>query len=131
MEEGIEKYKTIKLIIQPLIENAIYYGMEYMDGDGEIHIRAYSKEEDLFIEVEDNGLGMPQEQVEHLLTDHTRIRSKGSGIGIRNVHQRIQLYFGEKYGLEITSEPDEGTMVRIHLPKTEESIIEKSKEEAR
>ena len=131
VEEGIEKYKTIKLIIQPLIENAIYYGMEYMDGDGEIHIRAYSKEEDLFIEVEDNGLGMPQEQVEHLLTDHTRIRSKGSGIGIRNVHQRIQLYFGEKYGLEITSEPDEGTMVRIHLPKTEESIIEKSKEEAR
>ena len=65
------------------------------------------------------------------MTEHTIIRSKGSGIGIRNVHQRIQLYFGEKYGLEITSEPDEGTMVRIHLPKTEESIIEKSKEEAR
>lgn len=127
IEEGIEKYKTIKLIIQPLIENAIYYGMEYMDGDGEIHVRAYTRNEDLYIEVEDNGLGMQKEQVESLLTDDTRIRSKGSGIGIRNVHQRIQLYFGKKYGLEIASEPDEGTIVRIHLPKTE-SVEEKSKE---
>lgn len=128
IEEGIEKYKTIKLIIQPLIENAIYYGMEYMDGDGEIYVRAYTKEKDLFIEVEDNGLGMQKEQVESLLTDGTRIRSKGSGIGIRNVHQRIQLYFGTEYGLEILSEPDEGTMVRIHLPKTE-NMEEKKKEE--
>lgn len=124
IEEGIEKYKTIKLIIQPLIENAIYYGMEYMDGEGEIHIRAYTREKDLFIEVEDNGLGMPEEQVEQLLTDDTRIRSKGSGIGLRNVHQRIQLYFGTNYGLEIFSEPDEGTMVRIHLPRTEEVSAE-------
>lgn len=128
IEEGIEKYKTIKLIIQPLIENVIYYGMEYMDGDGEIYVRAYTKEEDLFIEVEDNGLGMQKAQVESLLTDGTRIRSKGSGIGIRNVHQRIQLYFGTEYGLEILSEPDEGTMVRIHLPKTE-NVEEKKKEE--
>ena len=128
IEEGIEKYKTIKLIIQPLIENAIYYGMEYMDGDGEIYVRAYTKEEDLFIEVEDNGLGMQKAQVESLLTDGTRIRSKGSGIGIRNVHQRIQLYFGTESGLEILSEPDEGTMVRIHLPKTE-NVEEKKKEE--
>lgn len=124
VEEGIEKYKTIKLIIQPLIENAIYYGMEYMDGDGEIYIRAYTKGEDLFVEVEDNGPGMPSEQVEHLLTDGTRSRSKGSGIGIKNVHQRIQLYFGREYGLKIVSEPDEGTMVQIHLPKTEEVAAE-------
>ena len=128
IEEGIEKYKTIKLIIQPLIENAIYYGMEYMDGDGEIYVRAYTKDSDLFIEVEDNGLGMQKEQVENILTDGTRIRSKGSGIGIRNVHQRIQLYFGTEYGLEILSEPDEGTTVRIHLPKTE-NVEEKKKEE--
>lgn len=128
IEEGIEKYKTIRLIIQPLIENAIYYGMEYMDGDGEIYVRAYTKDSDLFIEVEDNGLGMQKEQVENILTDGTRIRSKGSGIGIRNVHQRIQLYFGTEYGLEILSEPDEGTTVRIHLPKTE-NVEEKKKEE--
>ncbi len=125
MEEGIEKYKPIKLIIQPMIENAIYYGMEYMDGDGEIHIRAYTKEDDLYIEVEDNGLGMPREQVENLFKDNGKSRSRGSGIGIRNVQQRIQLYFGTDYGLEILSEPDEGTMARIHLPRTEEVEIER------
>ena len=124
VEEGIEKYKTIKLIIQPLIENAIYYGMEYMDGEGEIYIRAYTRGNDLFMEVQDNGPGMPREQVEKLLLENTETRSKGSGIGLRNVHQRIQLYFGWDYGLEIVSEPDEGTTVRIHLPKTEQTASE-------
>lgn len=120
VESDIEQYKTIKLVIQPLIENAIYYGMEYMDGEGEIHIRAYTRDQDLYLEVEDNGPGMPEEQVEHLLTGGEKARKKGSGIGLKNVNQRIQLYFGTQYGLEIESEPDEGTVVRIHIPKTTE-----------
>lgn len=120
VEPDIEQYKTIKLVIQPLIENAIYYGMEYMDGEGEIHIRAYTREQDLYLEVEDNGPGMPEEQVEHLLTGGEKARQKGSGIGLKNVNKRIQLYFGTQYGLEIESEPDEGTVVRIHIPKTTE-----------
>ena len=120
VEPDIEQYKTIKLVIQPLIENAIYYGMEFMDGEGEIHIRAYTRDQDLYLEVEDNGPGMPEEQVEHLLTGGEKARQKGSGIGLKNVNQRIQLYFGTQYGLEIESEPDEGTVVRIHIPKTTE-----------
>ena len=120
VEPDIEQYKTIKLVIQPLIENAIYYGMEYMDGEGEIHIRAYTRDQDLYLEVEDNGPGMPEDQVEHLLTGGEKARQKGSGIGLKNVNQRIQLYFGTQYGLEIESEPDEGTVVRIHIPKTME-----------
>lgn len=124
IEEDIEKYKTIKLILQPLIENAIYYGMEYMDGDGEIYIRAYTRDEELYFEVEDNGPGMREEQVAGLLTEEPKMRSKGSGIGLRNVHQRIQLYFGETYGLQIESEPDEGTIIRIHLPKNADMVSE-------
>ena len=120
VEPDIEQYKTIKLVIQPLIENAIYYGMEYMDGEGEIYIRAYTRDQDLYLEVEDNGPGMPEDQVEHLLTGGEKARQKGSGIGLKNVNQRIQLYFGTQYGLEIESEPDEGTVVRIHIPKTTE-----------
>ena len=108
---------TIKLIIQPLIENAIYHGVEFMDGDGEITIKGYVKENDIYIDVTDNGLGMPEETVKYLLTDDTRIHKKGSGIGLSNVHQRIQLYFGKRYGLEIESELDEGTTVHIHLPQ--------------
>ena len=64
----------------------------------------------------DNGIGIPDEICKTLLTDHSRIRSKGSGIGLRNVHERIQLYYGSSYGLTILSEPDVGTTVRIHLP---------------
>lgn len=108
---------TIKLIVQPLVENAIYHGMEFMSGDGEIRINAYRHGNDLYIDIIDNGLGMPQEQADALLTEETtKVRGKGSGIGLKNVKERIQLYFGSEYGLAIYSEPDEGTTARIHLP---------------
>ncbi len=95
--------QTIKLIVQPLVENANYHGMEFMDGDGEIYIRAYRKDGDLYIDVVDNGLGMPQEQADALLTKDTgKVRGKGSGIGLKNVQERIQLYFGPDYGLSCT-----------------------------
>ncbi len=116
LDEKIESYLTIKLIIQPLLENAIYYGMEAMDGDGEILVQGYEHEGDIYIDVIDNGIGMPPETVEHLLTDGRYERKRGSGIGLKNVDQRIKLYFGQEYGLEIESEPDIGTRVRIHLP---------------
>ncbi len=117
IDENILEYSTIKLIIQPLIENAIYYGVDYMDGDGEIKINGYEKDGDIYIEVVDNGMGIPPEELETLLTGHKRARKRGSGIGVRNVDQRIKLYFGEEYGLHIDSELDEGTTVTIHLPK--------------
>lgn len=117
LDESLEKYVTIKLIIQPLLENAIYYGVEAMDGDGEIVVMAYEKEDDIYIDVIDNGIGMPPEQVEHLLTDGNYERKRGSGIGLKNVDQRIKLYFGNDYGLRIKSEPDVGTKITIHLPK--------------
>ncbi len=116
-EPGTLECATIKLIVQPLVENAIYHGMEFMSGDGEITIRSYFKDGDLYIDIADNGLGMPQEQADALLLEETsRKRGKGSGIGLKNVQERIQLYFGHEYGLAIYSEPDEGTTARIHLP---------------
>ena len=87
-----------------------------MDGEGEIHVKGYRKEDDIYIEVSDNGLGMPQDMVEQLLTDNNRVRKHGSGVGVINVHNRIRLRFGKPYGLEIESMPDEGTTIRIHLP---------------
>ena len=117
-EDGVESLYTIKLIIQPILENAIYHGMAYADGDGEIQIHAFREGEDVLIEVTDNGPGMPEELVEQLLSPNGPAVSgaKGSGIGFRNVHQRIQLTFGPDYGLTILSEPDSGTTVRIRLP---------------
>ena len=120
-EDGVEGLYTIKLIVQPILENAIYHGMAYADGDGEITVRARRDGEDVVIEVADNGPGMPEETVERLLDQSYAAApgTKGSGIGLRNVHQRIRLTFGEEYGLAIHSEPDAGTTVCIRLPVLE------------
>lgn len=117
IDPEINECCTIKLIVQPLLENAIYHGLEYMDGEGEIKVRGYLKKDEVYIDVTDNGLGMPEESLDLILTDEKREHKKGSGIGLSNVHQRIQLYFGKEYGLEIESVLDEGTTVHIHLPK--------------
>ena len=115
-EESILDLSCIKLIIQPLIENAIYHGMEFMYGDGEIVVKAYVTDEILYIDIIDNGLGMTEEAVNKLLTNENSSK-KGSGIGLKNVNERIKLYFGKDYGLDIFSEPDEGTTIRICMPK--------------
>ena len=128
-EPGIEKLYTIKLIVQPILENAIYHGMEYADGDGEIHIRAFREGENAVIEVEDNGPGMSDETVQQLLKPGRCSKAKDSGIGLRNVHQRIRLTFGAAYGLSIRSEPDNGTVVRICLPALEEEDAQKYRKE--
>ena len=131
IQDGVEKLYTIKLIVQPILENAIYHGMAYADGDGEITILARRDGDDVIIDVADNGPGMPGEVVERLLDpkEQGAAPSKGgSGIGFRNVHQRIRLTFGEPYGLTIHSEPDAGTTVRIRLPALTEPPGEKKEE---
>lgn len=115
--EEVMDLAALKLMLQPLVENAIYHGMEFMDGDGEILVEVRRDGDDLFFEIRDNGLGMTKEQVENLLSEKPHVSSKrGSGIGVKNVNERIRLYFGENYGLSIESEPDEGTKIRCHLP---------------
>ncbi|NBH73535.1 sensor histidine kinase [Clostridiaceae bacterium] len=116
-EPDVLALASLKLMLQPLVENAIYHGMEFMDGDGQIRVKACQKEGKLLFTVEDNGLGMTAEQVEGLLTEKIHASSRrGSGIGVKNVNERIRLYFGEEYGLSIWSEPDEGTVITICLP---------------
>ena len=123
--EEVLELASLKLMLQPMVENAIYHGMEFMDGDGEILIRVWREGDDLYLMVRDNGLGMTEEQVENLFKDTGHVPSRrGSGIGVRNVNERIRLYFGEAYGLKIQSEPDEGTDVIIHLPAVPYSEIQ-------
>lgn len=116
IEEDILDGCIVKLVLQPLLENAIYYGMEFMDGEGEIHVRGYRRDKDIYLEVEDNGLGMPEEEAAELLNGKERPHKHGSGVGLVNVHSRLKLRFGEAYGLIIRSCPDEGMMVQIHIP---------------
>lgn len=116
IDENILQCCTVKLVLQPLLENAIYYGVECMGGEGKIEVKGYRQGEDICLEVKDNGLGMQQELVEQILKEDNRIPKKGSGVGLINVHNRIRIRFGSLYGLKIESAPDEGTCIQIRLP---------------
>ncbi|WP_072524086.1 cache domain-containing sensor histidine kinase [Clostridium sp. Marseille-P3244] len=107
---------TVKLILQPLLENAINYGVEGMDDSGEIRVTGREEEGTVILSVADNGIGMSEEEVSLVLTDSNRIHKHGSGVGLINVNNRIQILFGKEYGLVVESEPDEGTTVSIRLP---------------
>lgn len=130
VEPELEKYCAVKLTLQPILENAINYGVDPMDDCGEIRIGVKKKGDMLILFVEDNGIGMSQEEVSLLLTDSNRIPKHGSGVGLINIHNRLQILFGKNYGILVESEPDEGTKVSIKIPAilyTEENrkILEK------
>ena len=119
IQEEILDYCTVKLILQPILENAIYYGVDALGDEGEIVVSGRKEGDDILMSVRDNGLGMPQEKVDQILSDEEheeRTHRHGSGVGLINVHKRIMLRFGPRYGLSIESEPDEGTEVTIRIP---------------
>lgn len=129
-DEQVMNLASLKLILQPLVENAIYHGMEFMDGDGEILVRAWQEDGALYMSVQDNGLGMTPEQVQSLLSEERHTHSqRGSGIGVKNVNERIRLYFGQDYGLKIQSEPDVGTQVTAKLPAVSYEEISRKEED--
>lgn len=103
-----------KLSLQPLVENAINYGLEQMIDTCMIKIHAYVENELLFIAVEDNGPGMEEQFVTQLLSGH--VKPKGSGLGLKNIEDRIKLLYGDAYGLKVESELNGGTKVTLMLP---------------
>ena len=123
-EPGVERCRTIKLILQPIVENCIYHGIKKKRGTGKITIRAYRREQNLIIEVSDDGCGMPKEICRKILSDEIESENiSGSGIGVKNVNERIQLRFGKKYGLSYSSEEGVGTTVTYVLPYNEGGSI--------
>lgn len=114
--EELHSYCIVKLVLQPILENAINYGINGMDDCGEIRVTGRMEDGNILLSVSDNGMGMSEEEVRLVLTDSTRIRKHGSGVGLVNVNNRIQILFGREYGVLIESEPDEGTTVSIRIP---------------
>ena len=121
VDEACLSYYCNKITLQPIIENAIYHGMDRMVDEGMIRIGIHQSEDKIIFTVEDNGVGMTEEQCEEVLKKE---RSDRAGIGIKNVNDRIKIYFGEEYGLTIKSELDEGTCVTIMMPKVTEGSYE-------
>ena len=105
--------QTVKLVLQPIVENAIVHGLaHFATCEGHVQIDVLVEGKFLVMRVRDNGLGMDRQLAESLLKQ----QSGSGGIGVTNVHERIRLTYGPNYGLEIESEPDEGTLVTIRQP---------------
>ncbi len=121
VEKSCLPYLCNKITLQPIIENAIYHGIDRMVDEGEIIIRIFEDGGDIVFSVSDNGVGMSQEQCRNILKSEP---GDQTGIGMKNVNDRIKIYFGEKYGMTIQSELDEGTCVSIRMPKVEENRYE-------
>jgi two-component system sensor histidine kinase YesM len=105
-----------KLILQPLIENAIYHGIKAKDGPGRIELTCERTESGARIRVTDDGLGMAEEQLNHLRAqlESNDVLSRDS-YGVLNVHERLRLFFRDRCRMEIDSAPDEGTRVTITI----------------
>ena len=113
VDESCLDYLCNKITLQPIIENAIYHGINGLVDEGEIVIRIESQGDDILATVEDNGVGMEKEQIDAIF----RRSDSKSGIGIKNVNDRLKIWFGEAYGITIESVPDEGTRVIVRMPK--------------
>ncbi len=113
----LEEYQILPLLLQPIVENAILHGLEETENNGQICIDVRAKEDEyLLIDIFDNGLGMTEEELLSL-TDSIQVRKKSTAsIGLYNINQRIKLFYGEAYGMEIKSHPNEGTLVSLTLP---------------
>lgn len=113
IDETILKYEILNLLLQPLVENAINHGLDHKEtaGDKRLLIRGVEDRDRLVFEVCDNGCGMPEDVLQDILTMKTK------GYGVQNVHHRVQLYYGNEYGLFYESKAGEGTRVRLIIPK--------------
>lgn len=119
IRENTRDIAVLKLFLQPLVENAVYHGLEPKTGSGTLYIGARLEESSLIVSVYDDGVGMPLEQLNKLclaLENTTLNHESNSHIGLLNVQHRIRLRHGAPYGLTIQSSPNEGTRVIVKLP---------------
>lgn len=124
IESGIYSYYILKMSLQPLVENALYHGIKKKRGKGKILIRGYYKEECLWFEVEDTGLGMKPEELQELLKSiEGTAYDEESGFGLKNVNERLRLNYGPESRLQIESEYQVGTKMYFKIPALQKDTI--------
>ncbi|KGP83112.1 MULTISPECIES: cache domain-containing sensor histidine kinase [unclassified Paenibacillus] len=121
IEDSLMDYRMPKMILQPLVENAIFHGLAELEEGGVITIRIQPKGSDITIEVRDNGVGMDHHMILNLREDKLEASTGTTGIGLHNVQRRIQLHFGKPYGIEVDSQIGKGTVFTILLPVISEN----------
>lgn len=119
VDPDITANQIIKLVLQPLTENAIYHGLKYKENKGLLIVRGYEKGEDVVLEIIDNGVGMDEETLAHIFEKH-KVNYRSNGVGVYNVQKRLTLYYGHEYGITYRSKKGEGTIATIVIPKSQE-----------
>ncbi|MCL5071255.1 MAG: sensor histidine kinase, partial [Actinobacteria bacterium] len=125
-DEDIMELYSVKLILQPIVENSIYHGLEKKLAGGRIVLTGEIIEGDVIIKIQDNGAGMAAKKlmlIRRSMVGDGTYEAETTNIGVKNVHERIKLYFGEQYGLDIYSSKDVGTMVVIKIPANKDNTI--------
>ncbi|WP_054742768.1 sensor histidine kinase [Cellulosilyticum ruminicola] len=125
LPEELGEYRLLKLILQPLVENALYHGVKQKRGMSEIYVTAFYAEEELLLKVSDTGRGMTQEELGKVKKRLAQgfLKDAEGGFGLANVNERIRLNYGKEYGLSIESTYGVGTQVTIHLPLADTHIV--------
>ncbi|MBI9101790.1 MAG: sensor histidine kinase [Spirochaetales bacterium] len=116
-------FTTLKITLQPLVENSIYHGIKEIDHEGFIKISGWEEGDSIILEVADNGRGMDENQLREMIEGieippEERSRFSKQGMGVSNIHARIRIYFGNEYGLTCKSSPENGTIIQVKIPKT-------------
>jgi len=115
VSEASLEVKTMKLVLQPIVENCIYHGLKNKIDKGSILISASVEEDQLFLRVSDNGYGMRQETIDALCKSFED-GAVSNSVGLKNIYQRVMIYYGGNAGMNIESELDEGTIITIKQP---------------
>lgn len=117
IDPSIYKVTIPKLILQPIVENAIVHGIERKVGNGKITIKGRKAEGIILLQVEDDGMGMDENMIAGIFSENNFPREEGhTHIGLQNVDRRIKMYYGDDNHITITSRPGKGTVVRISIP---------------
>ena len=116
IDDDVQKGKIPKLSLQPILENAIFHGLEPKGGNGTVIVNSWKRENRLIVEIIDDGVGMDEEQIKNSLIGEKDDDSKQHHIGLKNVNERLKLYFGEGYGIMVKSEKQIGTTVTFEIP---------------
>lgn len=117
IEEGLEEYKCMKLILQPFVENCINHGLKGMVDEGKILIKVFSQDNHVVFEIIDNGLGIDEVKVKEL-NESIKDRTSFKGVGMKNVYQRLIIFYKNDADIVISSIQDQGTTIKVIIPKT-------------
>ena len=122
--DELTEYQIPKLTLQPIIENAILHGiLEKSSKSGTIVLTGWMEDEDIVLLISDDGVGIPPDLLKNIVSGEVKSSSGGTNIAIYNTHKRLQILYGENYGLKYSSTPGQGTEVEIRIPARRQSPV--------